>query len=262
MARRWNLLLQEDFIMKKIFTLTVFSLVALLSFADDNRNDGKLSITNLGKQDIRVEVDGRLFDDVNNVVTIPELTAGYHTVKVYRNKQNGNRAYNVIGRKQLLYSSTVTIKPRTELQITLNRNGQASINEVRMNNGRGRGNGGYGRDDRDGRDRNERDWDNDRNDRYDVISDRTFTNQLEALQRERFEATRFDMAKQLIGRSYFTTTQVKQIAQTFSFENNRLELAKTAYSKTVDKQYYAVMYDVLSSANSRRELAQYMNDYR
>lgn len=253
MARHWNLLLQEEFIMKKIFTLTIFSLAALLSFADDGRNDGKLSITNLSKQDVRIEVDGRLINDVNNVVAIPGLSAGYHTVKVYRNKRNGNRIFNVTGKQQLLYSSTVTIKPRTELQITINRNGQTSMNEVRMPAGRGRGNGGYGRD---------RDRDNDWNDRNDVMNDRTFSVQLDALQRERFEATRFDIAQQLISRNYFTTAQVKQIAQTFSFDNNRLELAKKAYGKTVDKQYYAVLYDVLSSANSRRELATYMNNYR
>ena len=61
--------------------------------------------------------------------------------------------------------------------------------------------------------------------------------------------------------NYFTVTQAKQLIQLVSAESNRLELAKSAYGNITDPENFNLMYDVLSSQNSRTELSNYVNTY-
>lgn len=56
----------------------------------------------------------------------------------------------------------------------------------------------------------------------------------------------------------FSSLQVKQLIELVSAESNRLQLAKTAYGRTVDPENYTVVYDVLSSQASKNELSEYI----
>ena len=61
--------------------------------------------------------------------------------------------------------------------------------------------------------------------------------------------------------NYFTVAQAKQLVQLVSDENNRLQLAKSAYSNITDPQNFNLMYDVLASQTKRNELTAYVNTY-
>ena len=61
--------------------------------------------------------------------------------------------------------------------------------------------------------------------------------------------------------NYFTVAQAKQLVQLVSDENNRLQLAKSAYNNITDPQNFNLMYDVLASQSKRNELAAYVNSY-
>jgi hypothetical protein len=63
-------------------------------------------------------------------------------------------------------------------------------------------------------------------------------------------------------RNYFTSQQVKELLQLFTFENNKLDLAKYAYRKTMDRRNYYIVNDVFAFSNSKDELARYIRDYR
>jgi len=63
------------------------------------------------------------------------------------------------------------------------------------------------------------------------------------------------------GNYYFTTAQAMQLIQQLSSESNRLQLAKSAYSKIVDLANISQMYDLFSSQSSRDEFAAYINSY-
>jgi hypothetical protein len=60
---------------------------------------------------------------------------------------------------------------------------------------------------------------------------------------------------------YFTVAQAKQLIQLVSAENNRLELAKSAYDNITDPENFNLMYDVLTSQSSKNELSTYVNTY-
>jgi uncharacterized integral membrane protein len=61
--------------------------------------------------------------------------------------------------------------------------------------------------------------------------------------------------------NYFTVTQAKKLVQLVSDEDNRLQLAKSAYNNITDPQNFSLMYDVLASQSKRNELAAYVNTY-
>jgi hypothetical protein len=48
----------------------------------------------------------------------------------------------------------------------------------------------------------------------------------------------------------------------FTFENNRLEVAKYAYRKTADKQNYYQLNDALTFSSTKEELARFIRESR
>ena len=114
------------------------------------------------------------------------------------------------------------------------------------------------------------DWDNrDRNDRnYDdygynrAMSDIDFSRVMESIQKEWYEGNKQKSASQIISTNFFTSSQVRQMLQLFSFENTKLELAKQAYGKTVDRGNYYVVNDVFSFSSSKDELNRYIRNFR
>jgi hypothetical protein len=120
-----------------------------------------------------------------------------------------------------------------------------------------------------GRDGRTRDYGNGSDDRNfndysynNAMSDLDFSNVLRSMQKEWFEKNRAKSASQIISSSYFTSGQVKQILQMFTFEDMKLDLAKQAYGKTVDQRNYGIVNDVFSFSGSRDELARHIRSFR
>jgi hypothetical protein len=115
-------------------------------------------------------------------------------------------------------------------------------------------------DGRDGRDnRDNRDF----NGSYSrAMSDIDFSRVMQSIQKEWFDNNKEKSASQIISTNFFTASQVKQLLQLFTFEENKLTLAKQAYGKTVDQQNYYIINDVFSYSSSKDELARYIRSSR
>ena len=121
-------------------------------------------------------------------------------------------------------------------------------------------------------DRNDRDYDFDRDGQwgdYDNhegyaggMNDREFKDVLKSIEKEWLESNKLKSASQVVKTNNVTTAQVEQILLMFSFENNRLELAKQAYASTVDKRNYSRLFDVFSFNSSKVELERYIQRNR
>lgn len=245
--------------MKKIFTLLTAALVTFTSFAD--HRDGMLTITQLGKNDICVEIDGRRYNDRD--ILIRDLEPGRHTVAIYTNERRSEwkNIFDRNGRREYLYNSVIMVRPRQHIDIVINRFGKVWIDDNNDRDDR------YGdrEDDRGrGRDKDYK-YDRPRDNRYDdnrsAMDVRSFEMLKDALRRENFENSRLAIAKQSVERNAFSSLQVKELARLFAFENNKLELAKFAYANTIDKKNYFVVYEVFSFNSSKEELAEYVRRY-
>ena len=95
-----------------------------------------------------------------------------------------------------------------------------------------------------------------------VMSGREFEQMKESIRKEWFENNRLTSVKFIMDKSNFTTAQVKELMLLFTFESNKLEVAKYAYRKTVDKQNYYQLNDALTFSSSKDELARFIRESR
>lgn len=250
--------------MKTFFTLLTSLFMSIAVFAAP-RPQSILTIKSADNSDIRVVVDGKRFEPNDNAIMLRGINDGYHTIKVFKQKSSG--FFNLSGKRyELVYNTSINLKRRTHLQITIERNGRISMNETKLkkdwaSQDRDWDNGNYGRGydfDHDGK------WgDYDSHEGYaGGMNDREFKNVLQSISKEWLESNKLKSASQIVRTNHLTTAQVEQILLLFSFENNKLELAKQAYANTVDKRNYSMLFDVFSFNSSKVELERYIQRYR
>lgn len=72
------------------------------------------------------------------------------------------------------------------------------------------------------------------------------------------DADKSVIAKEAIFQNCFLAEQVKQILQQFNYDNDRLEVAKEAYSKTIDRENYGIWNAVFLSGSSTEKLTNFV----
>lgn len=235
--------------MKHIFTLLLSSFFSLSLLAGDG---SRLSISSPGTStELKIEVDGRKFSMKNNSITLSYLEAGRHFIKIYRDKKRDFRSGN---QEDIIFQGPVFLHSGFHTDITVNRFGKVMTDECRIDHSN--------------------EWYNDEEDYYDndqsgwnsgnvsVMTGREFETLKEQLRREWFETNRLTSVKVIIDKGNFTTQQVRELMLLFTFENNRLEVAKYAYCKTVDRQVYFQVSDALTFSSSKDELARFIRQSR
>ncbi len=232
--------------MKRIFTLLLSSLFSLSLLAFDG---SRLSISSVATStQIKVEVDGRKFTMKNNSITLGYLSDGFHQVKIYREKK---RTGNSFERREVLYSGQVKLKRGFHMDITVSRFGKVMMDERRIDM-----DDEWYNDEDDYYNSDDGGWSNNNN----AMSSRDFHNVKEQIRKEWFENNRLISVKTIIDKNQFSTQQVKELMLLFTFENNRLEVAKYAYCKTVDPRNYYQLNDALTFSSSKEELARFLRE--
>jgi len=274
--------------MKTIFTLLLSTIFSIAAMAYDGT---RLTVTSISNNKMFVEVDGRRYNLDGNTFSLSNIRPGTHNIRVLRELKR-KTAWNFGNkREETIYNIKATFRDGYHFDILVNRFGKVMIDERRIdpnddwyndgdydrNDDSNRDNtydNRYDRDDRDygndGRDeRDNRDYDDDRNNddpRYDnnsrAMTNTDFAQAKETLRREWFENTRVETAKQIIDRNYFTSHQVKEMVLLFTFENNRLDIAKYAYGKTVDKGNYFMLNEAFTFNNNKEALKEYIRQYQ
>ncbi|CAN5300529.1 hypothetical protein BH09BAC1_BH09BAC1_19920 [soil metagenome] len=85
-----------------------------------------------------------------------------------------------------------------------------------------------------------------------------FTNLMGVINNRPFDSTKRQLAAQALSSNYFTSGQILRMLQLFSFESSRLEVAKLAYSRTVDPERFYIVFDAFTFDSSVRNLSNYM----
>jgi hypothetical protein len=235
--------------MKRFFTLLLSSLFSLSLLAYDG---SRLSVSfTSGSTELKIEIDGREFSMKNNSITLSYLAEGSHQVKIFREKK---RPFGSRKKQEVLFNSSIYLKKGFHTDITVNRFGKVMTDERRI-------------------DVND-DWYSDEDDQYDsdndgwegrnsnVMSARDFEIVKDQLRSEWFESNRLISATNIIEKSCLSALQVKDLMLLFTFEKNRLEVAKSAYRHTEDKENYYKLNDALTFSSSKEELARFIRESR
>jgi hypothetical protein len=242
--------------MKTISTLFTSLLFSAVVFGADARHSSMITVKSSSQRDIQVVIDGKTFTSGKNIVIVGDVNPGYHSVTVYRESRFFNHDMEQV------YSGSVAVKPGADVQITIGRRGRADIAYQKKDSG----NDDWAFDrpatpnPRSGNDYSR--WeDNKSYSSYaSPISDREFNQVMNSMQKEWFENNRMKSASYIISGNFFTADQVKDMISIFSSEDNKLELAKQAYSKTLDKENYSCVMNALDYKSSKEELARFIRN--
>ena len=245
--------------MKKIFTLLLCSLFSLSLFAFDGAHLSISTISN--NMNLKIELDGQRLRLSENSITLKNLNEGSHNFRVYRAKRNDYFNNRFDAGYEIIYATSVYLSRLYQVDISINGSGKVfmdtyridSDNEYYTTNNSGYGfNGGIGNTY----------GINCKNDYRNVMSAGEFNQVMEQIRKEWFDANRMISVKTIIDKNFFTTNQVNDLMLLFTFENNRLEVAKYAYRKTLDKENYYKLNNALTFNSSKDELARFIREQK
>src|SRR5437868_9609777 len=98
--------------MKSIFTFFASLIISISVFATGARPKSMLTVKSNDFGDVKLVLDGKRFESGSNTITIQELSAGYHAIKVYHQKNTGFT--NINGKRyEVVYNTSINIKPGT-----------------------------------------------------------------------------------------------------------------------------------------------------
>ncbi len=91
-----------------------------------------------------------------------------------------------------------------------------------------------------------------------VLSNSRFNAFLQVVRDTKFGNDKIAVIKQQLRSTMITSEQVKRLLESFTFDNDRLEVAKFAYPRCVDPENYFMVYPVFQFQNSAQELRDFI----
>jgi len=92
------------------------------------------------------------------------------------------------------------------------------------------------------------------------MSNAEYNDMIKAVRKESMESTKLEMAKTFFGNQNLSSEQVQGIVKLFSFENTKVDFAKFAYSRTMDKANYYKVYDAFTFSGSKKEMSEFIKN--
>lgn len=95
------------------------------------------------------------------------------------------------------------------------------------------------------------------------ISDADFQDIRTTIKGQTFENTQITLAKQIVStKKCFSTVQIKELLGIFSFEKNKLEMAKYCYPYCIDRDDYYKINTVFTFSTSVDDLTKFINEQK
>src|SRR5690606_18827492 len=92
-----------------------------------------------------------------------------------------------------------------------------------------------------------------------VVNENLFQQFISSLENEAMDANKLKMAKNFVQANPVNAAQIARISKTFSFDSNRLDFAKHAYTMCVDQGNYFLLKDTFSFSSNYNSLLDYIN---
>ena len=87
-----------------------------------------------------------------------------------------------------------------------------------------------------------------------AMSNSSFSSAKQTITKQSFEDTKLTTVKQILKSNCLSSAQIKEVMLLFNFEANRLEVAKIAHNRCVDKNNYFLLNDAFQFESSVEEL--------
>lgn len=245
---------------KLLFTLILMAVTVANLFAQSRRSIIKVRLSDNSR--LAVSINDRYYDKQGTSITIGDLPAGRHYIKIYRYVPY---ATGRGGKARVVYSGGIRLSEGTISEFTydVRRNDLYATTEFIDDTYDDR------RDDR----RDDR-YDDRRDDRYEERDDvynnrrgRVWTQQDMSDLKKRVDDRMMDGEKQKLMQSVlqdrrYTTEQMRTMLNWLSFESTKVEVAKWGYDNVSDKQNYWKLESEFTFSSSKDEFNNYINGRR
>ncbi len=233
-------------------------IVLLLSIVTVNANrsyapvsDFKLKLWN--NTSFKIFVDNYEYGK-DNFFSIQNIQPGIHQIKVVKHQRNPH-GYGVLTR--VMYNGTVSIPVNSKVLATVTSNRKLQLKITRKGpkrqvNNNHSNNGVYSNGYNHGAHQNCGSYGN-------IMSYVSFNKLINTLDRENFDTHKLNIAKQALAYNNLTTKQVILLLNQFTFDSNKLKLAKIAFTKTIDQENYFLVNNSFTFNSSIRNLNKYIN---
>jgi Domain of unknown function (DUF4476) len=226
--------------MKNIFTILSFVFFSTNLFAFDT----KLSVTSMYNDNIKIELDGNIYslNKYSNDLDLDNLNIGSHRLVIYKQQTRrrspwGGNSNNV----EIIYQGNIVVKNRYQTDVIVTRFGKVYIDEeFAQNTSNGYPNG---------------------NSNYQAMEQNSFNNLKQLVSKEAFDKNKLSAINLAADYNYFSTNQVKDLLQFFSFDSGKLDVAKLLLTKVVDRQNYFLLTDQFIFSNTKNEFKEYLQSH-
>ncbi|MFN8310507.1 MAG: DUF4476 domain-containing protein [Chitinophagales bacterium] len=252
--------------MKRLFTIALGLCIGLESFAF--AGNSRLVVRSANGAPIQVTIDG-ISSTSGLEATFEQIQPGNHLIKV---KEAGRNYGRYEGR--LIYRGEIQIQPNTMAVATVDHFGMKLTATAMMPERHDN----WDRHDRDHHGNHDWHGDDDHyrpvptsvivpngqqyapgcSERAYAISNNDFQRLCFTLNNCSFESTRLSVLQQASRNFYFETSQVEKLMQLFNFESNKLEVAKSLYTKVVDPQNFYEVCTVFNYNSSINDLNNFL----
>ncbi|MEP6595657.1 MAG: DUF4476 domain-containing protein [Ginsengibacter sp.] len=173
-------------------------------------------------------------DNDQNIVSIDNLKAKKHTIKIYR-LGNNNAKYNNSSKKTFMYSKTFDLREGYDMDISINASGRVQLSESPTS-------GVVESDDKT------------------PMANSDFNQLLQSVRGKFSQALKGETENDAFNnpKNYFTTSQIKQLLTLITSESDRVDLAKLSYRSVTDSANFTRIYDLFKSKASRDELNDFL----
>jgi hypothetical protein len=240
----------------KLLLVLLVQMQSSFAFPPNNPNYGNSSfeIKSQGANFITVSIDGDFFNEPVKKFAVNNIAPGNHYVEIFTDRVQHSGYYSNTQRVRI-YSGYVYVKPASQVLGVIDNYGRFFIKSVKPL-------AVY------------------HPDYYEPyypeypqyhepappvcnipvgMPEASFNQLLQTIHNQWFDDTRLNVAKQAVQNSWFTSEQIARMMREFSFEDSKLELAKFAYNRVVDKPNYFVVYDEFWFSSSVDELIRYIH---
>lgn len=259
--------------MKRIAALFAISLSGFTGASAQNPNGSSaINIRMSDSSPIMIVLDGRQFKKHGPSLTIGNLPAGIHSLRVYYADPENSVTYgNYRPHPQLAYKGRINIEPGSMFYCTID-GARRTISASRMVEGSEQSyaisadayvdnnnyNNAYRNDSNPPANTTDENNPPPANNSMNGLSNNEMNTLKTSVNEKIADVEKLNVIKEYLADKPFTTAQVSEMMDWLNFETTRLDLAKWGYDKAGDRENYAQLNNKFSYQNSKNELADLM----
>ncbi len=219
--------------MKKLFYLPL--IVALFTSTALNANKSELTLRMYDNNPFDVSINGRSFHHAPQQITFSNIIPGRNHIRIFKYRRSSSGF--VHPNPRVVFDGYVNIRPGLSIYAVINHRGRFVVEKQHALH---------------------RVPHRPHVHHLPYMSNRDFQLLVRSIKSKSFDSSKLSVAKQAVSAHSVKSIQVRQLLDLFSFESNKLELAKFAYHYTYDKHRYFLVNDAFTFSSSVRALNTYI----